>query len=1565
MPLAWTSSHAASPANIPNLKSGAVVPDVPDFTAGDPIGTTHDWNLGPTGARGWMWGWLLSTDLARQIYVTSVAAGSPAAQSNKLQVGDVILGINGGLFTSDARIALGKAITEAEKSANNGQLNLTRWRAGTTSTVTITLPVKGSYSTLSPVSCSKSTAVMQSACQYIVNKGLTADIQGYVNALGLLATGDSQYATVLQTYARSLNPRTAPGNWNWDAAYMNLFLCEYYLATGDTQVLPEINQLCLFLANGQSQVGSWGHSPALPNQILGGYGALNSVGLVCAISLELGRKCGVNEPAVDLAVTRAADFFRRYVGCGAVPYGDHAPPQLHDDNGKSSMAAVFYDLIGEAVPTAYFSRMTVASYGLREMGHTGNYWSYIWGPLGAQRSGDEATAAFLKEQYWFYDLERRWDGGFVYQGGADQSGSEHKTPGWEMTGARVLMYAMPLKKLYITGKSPSSAPALTTAEVSETILSGSDFSYWYAMNQLTREAYDDLTTAQLLARLDTWSCEQRERAARALARKASPPIADYRTMIQSTDRDTILGGLCGLNFMGAAALPALADVQPLLNHSDIWIQFQAGKVMCAIGASARNTTLPVVLDIASDAPDANDPRQFRQRFAAYNLWGNGWLEQSGFGLMRNFNGADKASLIPAVRKTMQHEHSVPRMYLAEWLDTLSFDELAPYWFDIYKAVETQAPTAVMWNHESRNRCLDILRRNNFKETVDAAATYAETMKNHGAEYRMGEVMDVLVSFGTEAQRVLPRLRAARTEYLANWGPSKPYDFPQWAVDDMIAALDAGIAAIEAATTAPANLKTIYDYSMTVLVPAAASPATVDVDQPTTLSITVSQGEDLPITYTWSKVSGPGVITFGSANAATTTATFSVAGLYEVQVTMQDAYRTKTDVVQVLVGGQLAGELGRLNLAANGGINPATGALWQLGDTYRLVFVSSGTTAATSTNLATYDTFVQGLATTAGLGNGWKVIGSSSTTDARDHTATNPNTNGSAEAVILIDGSTVIANNYADLWDGSIDAAINVTEQGSGGINASVFTGTYVDGTNNDPDGRVFGGSSEPTPKVTTGKSSQTNSWWIRDFNFAATSTQRVYAISKVLQIVASYPPSVDAGADQETYLIEGTGSAAPVANAHFEWDAAKDVAGNSEWTSSTGNAYTWTFDGGNLSPVAVTDARFDKLTHAYAFPAAKDADNGSWDGLGSDQSATFEFVIDVDNDNGLLFESGGTTVGIQFDISGGNLRGYIKSTNTYTVSYPLSTTDKSRFIHAVFVVTLNGSFKLYVDGVMKSSVAFPQTDWSGSGSAGLGNSTNTSPNANNVDFQGKMALFRYYKNKALSATEVVTNFNALSSAASGTINLNGTVVDFDDANPTTTWTKISGPAAVSFGSASSATTTATFTQPGTYTLRLTANDGNSSPVSDDLIVIVHEALPATYWTWAYGTFNGSFGDKAVGSNPDGDHRSNLMEFAFGTDPTITDMGPLAINGSRRGDPLVKAKSGGGFELYYIRRKDHGTLGSVTYTVRFSTDLVNFSDNDDVNNPPARVIELDSNYELMKVTFPSPARFGCVRVAVTP
>ena len=131
---------------------------------------------------------------------------------------------------------------------------------------------------------------------------------------------------------------------------------------------------------------------------------------------------------------------------------------------------------------------------------------------------------------------------------------------------------------------------------------------------------------------------------------------------------------------------------------------------------------------------------------------------------------------------------------------------------------------------------------------------------------------------------------------------------------------------------------------------------------------------------------------------------------------------------------------------------------QPGDQFRLVFVSSDTRDATSTNIGDYNNFVDGIAAASpGLnaflsnnvvlptsGNpadfAWTAIASTSTTSAINNTGTS-GTGGFP--IFRLDGEKV-ADDYVDLWDGSLDNAIELTENNSF-LSSYVWTGTQPNG----------------------------------------------------------------------------------------------------------------------------------------------------------------------------------------------------------------------------------------------------------------------------------------------------------------------------------------------------------------------------------------------------------------------------------------------------------------------------------------------------------------------------------------
>ncbi|GEM_PF-752964 len=81
-----------------------------------------------------------------------------------------------------------------------------------------------------------------------------------------------------------------------------------------------------------------------------------------------------------------------------------------------------------------------------------------------------------------------------------------------------------------------------------------------------------------------------------------------------------------------------------------------------------------------------------------------------------------------------------------------------------------------------------------------------------------------------------------------------------------------------------------------------------------------------VTTTWSKVSGPDVVTFGNLNALTTTASFSAPGTYVLRLTADDGQLQKSDEVTIVSGGSNSAYLLSANTTGSGSVslNPPGG-----------------------------------------------------------------------------------------------------------------------------------------------------------------------------------------------------------------------------------------------------------------------------------------------------------------------------------------------------------------------------------------------------------------------------------------------------------------------------------------------------------------------------------------------------------------------------------------------------------------------------------------------------------------
>jgi hypothetical protein len=172
----------------------------------------------------------------------------------------------------------------------------------------------------------------------------------------------------------------------------------------------------------------------------------------------------------------------------------------------------------------------------------------------------------------------------------------------------------------------------------------------------------------------------------------------------------------------------------------------------------------------------------------------------------------------------------------------------------------------------------------------------------------------------------------------------------------------------------------------------------------------------------------------------------------------------------------------------------------VGDPYRLAFVTSTVRDATSSDIHDYNEFVQAAADSsplAGLGQSWQAIGSTIAIDARDNTGTNLEVDGLGVPIHLVDG-TLLATGNADLWDGELLSEIDVDEFGvevPSFTNQRVWTGSRSDGTR--PQLDTLGGS-VPLNFSMQGRLDTSDSEWIRYFAETNNRHNRLYGISGVI-----------------------------------------------------------------------------------------------------------------------------------------------------------------------------------------------------------------------------------------------------------------------------------------------------------------------------------------------------------------------------------------------------------------------------------------------------------------------------------
>jgi len=186
-----------------------------------------------------------------------------------------------------------------------------------------------------------------------------------------------------------------------------------------------------------------------------------------------------------------------------------------------------------------------------------------------------------------------------------------------------------------------------------------------------------------------------------------------------------------------------------------------------------------------------------------------------------------------------------------------------------------------------------------------------------------------------------------------------------------------------------------------------------------------------------------------------------------------------------------------------------------GDTFQLAFVTNAKISASSTDISVYNTFVQNQWNGSGLkllietylnhSISFKCIGSTELVNAKDNAVVGSGSNFKGVYKLT---QEKIADDFTDMWNGSIDSFFNINENGvesptSGEEVTWVWTGTLEDGMSAAPSSSWLG-ALFPNSCV-FGDTHKTDQQWIQN-DVAEAAVRPLYALSEILTWPAPPPP---------------------------------------------------------------------------------------------------------------------------------------------------------------------------------------------------------------------------------------------------------------------------------------------------------------------------------------------------------------------------------------------------------------------------------------------------------------------------
>jgi len=449
------------------------------------------YNLGITGLRV-----ELVDEAPSHLFVRHVFEDTPA--DGKVRVGDRITGAGGSVFTEGHRngygmdvfgahgpiAAFAAALEAAQTSDGRGRLPLTLLREGRTVEVELRVGrAYGAFAAEFPTDCAKSERIIEELCDYLVEHqrgdgSWGSTTQDTFAPLALMATGKRKYRAAIKRSAEFHAGHTSTeddsGLVNWKYMAAAIVLSEYSLQTGESWVLPELEEIYAFLCTTQyldmaqvkssvreshpdswptdpmEQHGGWGHNPGFE-----GYGPIAMITAQGALAFAMLKHCGLE---VDRARHDAAyAFLERASGAnGYVWYEDQAAGDENwADPGRTGAAAAAY-FLSPWPESSYATRAALhaACIGAHPQSFPDTHGSP---PMGmgyvamAAAHAPDAYRALMDANRWWFALAQCPDGSYYYQPNRDNAGYGPDAR-IKMSAVTAFILQAPQQTLHVTGK---------------------------------------------------------------------------------------------------------------------------------------------------------------------------------------------------------------------------------------------------------------------------------------------------------------------------------------------------------------------------------------------------------------------------------------------------------------------------------------------------------------------------------------------------------------------------------------------------------------------------------------------------------------------------------------------------------------------------------------------------------------------------------------------------------------------------------------------------------------------------------------------------------------------------------------------------------------------------------------------------------------------------------------------------------------------------------------------------------------------------------------------------------